>query len=1235
MGDLPIGGVAVEVKADLSKLGPGFAEGRAQAQAFDKDVAAAMAKAGSATANLTAHQQALVAQLVAAKTTAGEAAAIFGKTADSQKLLAAFTQASSAALKTQASAIGNVTAAQKQLNATVSGGAKTYENFFNGNFVDQWKKGADAVGKTTTAYKLNQMQVQELVGAARHSLDALAAGASPVRVLATHMATLAQSAGSGEGGVAAALGALGRIFTPTVIGLGAVAGATALAAKATYDYEKALTQLGQLSKGVGASAGLNAQQLEKIAEQGAGAQSGLSVGQNRAFEAQLLATGQIGGQVFQGLIDIQKKYAVATGQDLKKAQVDLVKMFEDPTKGAEELERLFGKLSASEIQHVRDLQAGGNMAGAQAAEYQLLAKSVGGLSDQVGGGKGAWDSFSGSLSRAATMVGRVGSAIQALAQTGMMQGAGLEKIRQILGLAPDTTKPTAVAIAAGKASVAGTAVANSLDPDFAAKQALKDAAGVLTAGAAGAAAQKDTAAYNAQATALANVNRARDTYISETDRAHQMSQLDAQAEEVRSKKETAATRAELGAIAAKKKRLELAGQVMSAAKVDQAAADAALVASSKQSKSSNSHAEALAREAAAMVANAKGAIALGEAYLQSDAAAIKAEADRKAATDGTRKGIDLAAQARRQLNLDIAEGVAASDKEIASLRAQAAAQAFANLAVASGAKTVADAAKDAADALALRNEIARAEAAHEVVVRQGAKATADEIAADKAATQALKDKKAALDAGSTGQNIAQAQISLHTSQDQAEVYKLEASLLFASNQERAKRLAMLQKEQELRNKPGGAALVASPEGQAAIKAAGDAAAAGAGLGDAQFIKTATDAVTAQRDAYLLNAKAIGMTTEQVAAFDFEQGHLNEAALRGITLTDDQTAALHKQAGQYGEVAKAAQELERQQKAAADAAAYLSDEVSGALEDVLTGSAKASEAVKSLATDLEKALIHGALTGEGPFAGILGTNKTDGPGQANHGLLSQMFGKAFGQGKAPTGSSPTDAIWVQMAGTLGGGSSTGLESLFGGANLGAPSGAGVGSLGDGISSVGDVFAQAGGDTFLSGLSGVFKDNSSGGFVGALKGIFGGLGGAGGGGGIGSWLSGLLKGGGSGGGIGSWISGNQGSIGAVLGSIAASVAHDGQTLGSGGPTRHVSPTIFWKAPRYHGGGDILGPDEVPLIGLRGERMLNRREAAEYRSGGNRPVNIYVTAKDSDSFRKSDRQIAGSMKRRLAVA
>lgn len=96
------------------------------------------------------------------------------------------------------------------------------------------------------------------------------------------------------------------------------------------------------------------------------------------------------------------------------------------------------------------------------------------------------------------------------------------------------------------------------------------------------------------------------------------------------------------------------------------------------------HAQSLEREAAAMKVSAAGAFALADAYERGGAAAVIADAQRKGATDATRKGIDQEAQTRRQLALEIGDGAAAAAKSAAQMQDEAAARDRVNKLVAAG-----------------------------------------------------------------------------------------------------------------------------------------------------------------------------------------------------------------------------------------------------------------------------------------------------------------------------------------------------------------------------------------------------------------------------------------------------------------------------------------------------------------------------------------------------------------------
>jgi hypothetical protein len=85
--------------------------------------------------------------------------------------------------------------------------------------------------------------------------------------------------------------------------------------------------------------------------------------------------------------------------------------------------------------------------------------------------------------------------------------------------------------------------------------------------------------------------------------------------------------------------------------------------------------------------------------------------------------------------------------------------------------------------------------------------------------------------------------------------------------------------------------------------------------------------------------------------------------------------------------------------------------------------------------------------------------------------------------------------------------------------------------------------------------------------------------------------------------------------VIPMVNASIWHQGGMVGAGAPMRSVPALAFADAPRMHSGGWAgLRPDEVPTILQRGERVLNRREAASYgRTAQGEPgISIHIDAR-----------------------
>ena len=111
----------------------------------------------------------------------------------------------------------------------------------------------------------------------------------------------------------------------------------------------------------------------------------------------------------------------------------------------------------------------------------------------------------------------------------------------------------------------------------------------------------------------------------------------------------------------------------------------------------------LARQAAALDANARAALAVSQAYLQSAAAGAEAEARRVALTDATKKGIDVDARVRRQLAIAIGDTAAAGAKSVSQLREETAARTAVDLAVENGTLGVGQMSQALSDEAALRD----------------------------------------------------------------------------------------------------------------------------------------------------------------------------------------------------------------------------------------------------------------------------------------------------------------------------------------------------------------------------------------------------------------------------------------------------------------------------------------------------------------------------------------------------
>lgn len=527
-----------------------------------------------------------------------------------------------------------------------------------------------------------------------------------------------------EHGVAGAARRVTGLLTPMRLAVGATAIAAAIGAKAWLDYSDNIAKLNAVAMGSGRLIGMTGAQLEASAEAAAAA-GDMSVAAAREIQAAFVQAGDISGEVLTGVTALTKDFAAATGQDAAGAARELGAAFADPIAGADDLATKFGVLSQAQVEHIGHLVEENDLAGAQKVLLDALGPAFAGAADQANilargwdnigaAASGAWSWMGKALDRMATggaLQDKIGD-LQAQRERGpsvgqMLLGTSTDAFRagidqQIATLRYQLRQETARSARdqANAAQAKGQGLVDSYTGGNQLGQYQKNI-GTLRA----ALATQMPPEQRKQLTETLNAyTHAVDTFIPRAEKANQIAAIDA-------KIAAAKSPAAKAALVSEKARLELSGQVVTAADAENRASSAGERARSQATKSGDKHAESLARQARSMEVNAAAALDVADAYLKSSAAGLLAEARRKAATDATKKGIDVEAQARRQLNLQLAEGAAAGAKNVAALNDETAARAKVNAAVASGSLSLDNLTQALSDEAALRPLIAMRDAA--------------------------------------------------------------------------------------------------------------------------------------------------------------------------------------------------------------------------------------------------------------------------------------------------------------------------------------------------------------------------------------------------------------------------------------------------------------------------------------------------------------------------------------------
>lgn len=680
--------------------------------------------------------------------------------------------------------------ASKELDKLTQSGKRTE---------DQAKKTTAETEKLGKAAAGAAKDVDRLASSSERAANATKQAGDKARAAGEELGRAATSIARGTAGMDEAA-AVARTLG---IGVTAVGAAFGLAAYGIVKYQSELDKLNALSAGIGRYAGLTGAQLQEVAIQGARAGS-VTVGAAREMAVELAKTGRIGGEMFTGLIGIQRDYARAMGVDSKQATRELAQSFSDPARGALDLNAKLGLLDYSTLHYIETLTAANRTTEAQSVLLQALQSDIGGTSERLGGLGHAWDEVRSAASQAGSVMLDALKTANALMQLGP-QAFALKA--QAEREADERRTRTAI----NQASVAAGQIVSALNPDQARLEQLQAQRSVVGAGILAAGAEGNAEELRRNQEAYSNLTRAIDSYLPSAEKAHRLAVLDTELAKAK-------TAAERGRLAAEKARVQASGEVVSAAEVETRATDAAGLAAARTKTHVDRHAESLVREAQAMTATTAATLGLARAYDVSAAEALRQEARVDAVGKAIRRKGDVDAFVQRQLDLNAAKAAADASKQVFAMNAEVKTRIYLNEQVAAGAVTAAEA-----------NEILRQSATLRALEAQ---AEVESGQAKALLLQRIKDLK--VSQADLNAVTREAQIIEDTRRivDANALLSEEAKLIGAGNRERAVRLAQLRAEQELRGR--GETDLSTPTNQAYIR--GQMENAGAGVD----LKTAND-----------------------------------------------------------------------------------------------------------------------------------------------------------------------------------------------------------------------------------------------------------------------------------------------------------------------------------------------------------------------------------------------------------
>jgi phage-related minor tail protein len=242
------------------------------------------------------------------------------------------------------------------------------------------------------------------------------------------------------------MGSVGHTALLLLGQIGLVAGAIYVLGKAMADGAAESNEMNNAIAMTGNFAGTTQGQMRQLA-QSISDTSSLTIATSKKLVTELVGSGRIGAEAIGAVAKLADDYANATGQSVDKITPELIKLFSDPAKGAEELNKSLHALTPAQLEYIAHLERIGETTKAQVYLADQLNERFPKHAEQLGYvGKawdevrklasGAWDAMMG-LGRPKTLEEALADA-RKQAQQIQDAAATSNALRARLGLSPST-----------------------------------------------------------------------------------------------------------------------------------------------------------------------------------------------------------------------------------------------------------------------------------------------------------------------------------------------------------------------------------------------------------------------------------------------------------------------------------------------------------------------------------------------------------------------------------------------------------------------------------------------------------------------------------------------------------------------------------------------------------------------------------------------------------------------------